>query len=72
MKRRELKTRIKRLSQERNELNIHSDKTAESDIDYKIRSLEDQLDFQNRLLIHKIVSFVIIIIITSLFVYFIV
>lgn len=61
MNRKELKQKIERLHEERKEI-LHSDykgKDAEyaaiamSDIEYKIACLEDQLDFENRMLPFK-------------------
>jgi len=74
VKRRELKTRIKKLQRERKNLCIQykdpkNIKITISDLDYKIESLKSQLDFQNRLLTHKILSYTLIIVISSLLIW---
>jgi|LakMenEpi03Aug12_release.lakeMendotaPanAssembly.Ray.scaffolds.fasta_scaffold783213_2 hypothetical protein len=77
MTRRELKTAIKKLRQERNHLikQNYFGKSAEiaayqlSDIDYKIESLTGQLEFQNRILPYKIATYAFIVLLASLFVW---
>lgn len=77
MTRRELKTAIKKLRQERNHLirqnyygqDVEITAYKISDIDYKIESLTGQLEFQNRILPYKIATYAFIVLLASLFVW---